>query len=406
MIFFLSSGVIAQVNPSDTGMFRNYPFINLAADTIINSRYLLSFFDKLQGLKDGDSSQVSIVHIGDSHLQADMLTREVRKNLQLEFGNAGRGLIFPLRLAHTNEPADYRSSSNVAWLSTRINSPARFPEPGVSGVSIQSSVNGAYIDINTSNHDSLNYAFDLVTLLHTKDSLQYDFRISDSTIKEDYLMSSSPMEYGDCSTPLQFNQPTSHVRIKAEQCDEKQNSITINGIILQNSNPGILYHVIGVNGAHFSDFNKSPLFFAQLPELKPGLVIVSLGTNEGANARLVEEEMIKSVVEMIAAIKLVNREACILIVTPADDYYHKKYKNPYLRIVHEALLKSADSANVAYLDIYNITGGFGSGSKWRKHALLQRDGVHYNRQGYMLQGYLIYKALNDSYLKYAADRLR
>lgn len=406
IILHLSINATAQLNQADTSMLRNYPFINSAADTIINSKSLFPFFARLQELKDGDSTQVSIVHIGDSHLQADMLTREVRKDLQLEFGNAGRGLIFPHRLARSNEPNDFRSSSNRAWLSARINSPARFPEPGVSGVSIQSGENGVYIDINTFNHDSLNYAFDLVTLLHTKDSLQYDFRISDSTIRESYLMSSTFGEPGGCATPLQFNQLTSHVRIKAEQCDVRQNNITVNGIILQNSSPGILYHVIGVNGAHFNDYNNSPLFYRQLPVLKPDLVIISLGTNEGANARLNEEELIRSVTDMIDSIKKVNLQACILIVTPSDDYFHKKYKNQYLRIVHEALLKSADSKNVACLDIYAITGGYGSCSSWRKYAMMQKDGVHYNRLGYTLQGYLIYKALNTSYLEYAADRLR
>jgi len=33
--------------------------------------------------------------------------------------------------------------------------------------------------------------------------------------------------------------------------------------------------------------------------------------------------------------------------------------------------------------------------------LLRPDGVHFTEEGYRLQGYLIYKAIMNSYLKYA-----
>lgn len=35
--------------------------------------------------------------------------------LQKTFGNAGRGLIVPLKLAKTNEPRDYSIISDIDW---------------------------------------------------------------------------------------------------------------------------------------------------------------------------------------------------------------------------------------------------------------------------------------------------
>ncbi|MEI6062207.1 MAG: SGNH/GDSL hydrolase family protein, partial [Bacteroidota bacterium] len=105
---------------------------------------------------------------------------------------------------------------------------------------------------------------------------------------------------------------------------------------------------------------------------------------------------------MLQGIKSVSPEACIVIATPTDDFWRKKYKNPYLEAVQRALVKSAEAAGVACWDLYDISGGFGSCMQWRKAALMQRDGVHFNKQGYELQGSLLYKALIDSYLKYAA----
>jgi len=388
---------------TDTVVAGEFPFINYEADTLNSASGLGPFFNKLLKLENGDSCQVNIVHIGDSHIQADFLTREVRKNFQLRFGNAGRGLVFPLRVAGTNEPTDYRSSSNIDWTVSKIIGQSRNPEPGISGISISTQQDGGYFDITTFNHDDLDYSFKQVTLIHSKDSLQFDCRISDSPAKFGYLMSAFPLETGDNLTTVPFTQPTNFVRIYSISTEDGQQSATINGVILENDKPGILYHSIGINGAHFNDYNTSPLFYRQMSTLKPDLIIVSLGTNEGANIKITEDEMIASVVSMVRNLRSVNPGAGILITTPADDYFRKKYKNPYLETVQRALVKSAEIENVACWDMYSITGGFGSSVEWRKAAMLQRDGVHFNKQGYTVQGSLLYNALIDSYLKYATD---
>ncbi len=403
IFLFISFGLKGQENVSDTLGVVEFPFINYEADSLINAAHLTPFFEKLLKLENGDSNQVSILHIGDSHIQADFLTREVRKDFQQRFGNAGRGLVFPLRVAGTNEPNDYRSSTNAGWTVAKINSPNRFPEPGLSGISLYSDQPGIYFDITTLNHDDLDYAFDQVTLIHRKDSLQFDCRFTDSPPKFGYLMSASPMEPGEITTSVRFEHPTNYVRIQAEQTEVGQNSVAVNGLLLTNSKPGVLYNSVGINGAHFSDFNNSPLFYTQLKVLKPDLVVISLGTNEGANIKVTADEVIASAITMVQRIKSVNPGTCILIATPVDDYFRKKYKNPYLEAVQRALIQSAVQENVACWDLYGISGGFGSCAEWKKAAMMQKDGVHFNKQGYTLQGSLLYKALIDSYLKYAAD---
>lgn len=403
ILLFISLGLKGQESDPDTLSAVEFPFINYEADTLINASHLLPFFDKLLKLENGDSNQISILQIGDSHIQADFLTREVRKSIQLRFGNAGRGLVFPLRVAGTNEPADFRSTTNTGWTVAKINTQNKNPEPGLSGISMLSGESGSYFDITTTNHDELDYSFNQVTLIHTKDSLQFDCRFTHAPDKFGYLMSARPMEAGESTTSVRFQQPTSFVRVQAEQTEISQSSITVNGLILENNKPGILYHSIGINGAHFSDYNNSPLFFKQMKALKPDLVIISLGTNEGANIKVTEEEILTSVAAMLQSIRSANPGTCILIATPADDYFRRKYKNPYLEAVQRALVKSAELEGVACWDMYTISGGFGSCTEWKKAAMLQHDGVHYNKQGYTLQGSLLYKALIDSYLKYVAN---
>lgn len=408
ILLFATTGMAQVFEPdsletTDSITEAEYSFVNYEADTIKNARLLTNFFSKLLKLENGDTSQINIVHIGDSHIQADFITREVRKNLQLRFGNAGRGLVFPLRVTGTNEPADYRSASGAVWSVTRINSQMRNPEPGIAGISMQTQQSGDFFELTTFNHDDLDYSFNQVVLIHSKDSLQYDCRISSSPEKQGYLMSALPADPGDCITIVPFLHSTNFVRIQTEATELNQQSATINGIILQNSKPGIMYHSIGINGAHFSDYNQSPLFFRQLQLLKPDLIIISLGTNEGANVKITEDEVVTEVIKMVQNIKAAAPSTGLLLTTPADDYFRKKYKNPYLESVQRSLLKCAEMEQLATWDLYSVTGGFGSCIQWRSAGLLQRDGIHYNKPGYSLQGQLLYNALIDSYLKYAAD---
>ena len=63
---------------------------------------------------------LDIVHIGDSHIQAEGNTSRVRRHLQRRYGSAGRGLITPFRLAGTNQPTDYRSTSSTSFASAKL----------------------------------------------------------------------------------------------------------------------------------------------------------------------------------------------------------------------------------------------------------------------------------------------
>src|SRR5450631_1614697 len=85
------------------GLSLKYKFLKTELNRIENdSTSLASFYKKLSMQKKNHNHKISIVHIGDSHLQADFFSGEVRKLLQQQYGNAGRGLMFPFKQANTN----------------------------------------------------------------------------------------------------------------------------------------------------------------------------------------------------------------------------------------------------------------------------------------------------------------
>ena len=56
------------------------------------------------------------MHIGDSHVQADVFTGELRNLLQQSFGYGGRGLVFPYSTGHTHAAIDYATTHTGRWL--------------------------------------------------------------------------------------------------------------------------------------------------------------------------------------------------------------------------------------------------------------------------------------------------
>ena len=144
-----------------------YTFIHYKDNMLHNDSGVLdSFYSKLAVLQQKNQGVVRVFHIGDSHIQADNFSGTVRQNLQENFGNAGRGLVFPYRVAKTNGPDGLLSSSNSVWSAKRnvfINNPMPI---GVSGISIENKDPHATLQISVNNTPSLNYGFTQLTLFH------------------------------------------------------------------------------------------------------------------------------------------------------------------------------------------------------------------------------------------------
>lgn len=97
-----------------------YTFIDTTANTIQfpkGNASFETFFKKLDTLIFENRGQVRILHIGGSHLQADVISSRIREHLIKEYpgASAGRGFIFPFSAARTNTPASYASAYQGIW---------------------------------------------------------------------------------------------------------------------------------------------------------------------------------------------------------------------------------------------------------------------------------------------------
>lgn len=144
-------------NPTRTG---NKDFNNI---TLLNS-----VFEKLYQLEKNKKGKINIVHIGDSHVQADFFTNSIRQTLQSRFGNGGYGFTFPYKLAKTNGTSFIRYSSDIVWESRRNIYPVTDVSIGLSGIGLYTNNSDFSIEINTSPE----YSFNTIKVLYpTKDPL-------------------------------------------------------------------------------------------------------------------------------------------------------------------------------------------------------------------------------------------
>lgn len=124
LIFILITGLAnAQQLPVDENKVpKQYPQVSLVFNRIFNGSGLDSFYHKLQQLKKTKTGRVTVVHIGDSHLQSDNLPGIVRKSLQDFFGSAGKGASYSRVNSSTGNIKD---STGILYHAIGING-ARF----------------------------------------------------------------------------------------------------------------------------------------------------------------------------------------------------------------------------------------------------------------------------------------
>ncbi len=372
---------------------KHYSFVKEDLNIIHNAEELAPFFTTLNTF---NKKQINILHIGDSHLQANYITGVLRDKFQAMFGNAGRGLIVPYQLAGTNSPEDILSLSNITWEGKRNCKPLLPQANGIGGITIESKDSTATFFFRLPEK----YAFTKMTLFFENDGKIFDLSAKDLAngqiieVKK-YLSPSDPNV-----AILSFQKPTTEVEISSSKTDPAQTHTTILGINTENDQKGLIYHSIGVNGAEYFHYDTSRYFNEETPFLKPDIIIISLGTNEAYRRNKdFKEDLIKEQINsFITNLKKYNPGVPFLITTPANAY-REKVQNPNIKTMRDILVSYCKENNLAYWDLQEITG---SAANWKTNNLFSKDLLHYNKEGYQLQGNLLFKAILNSYNNYVA----
>lgn len=411
-----------------------------------NQLQLDSFFEKLYQLESTKKGKINIVHIGDSHVQADFLTNIIRKSLQDKFGDAGYGFTFPFKLAKTNGTNLVRYASDAEWNSRLNVSPISADvNIGLSGIGLYTTDANCAVEITT-----IEEPFNSIKAFYSTKSPQFMFSLpgevpnkiklteqpteirnnkhviksgetlsmisvrykttiealkKENNLKSDHIEAGATLkipirvekakeeelESDTASVSLQetpyYTSYTSPVRLnKINLLPIKNNNLKshdISGFIIENNNPGLIYHAVGVNGAKISDFNKYPLFFEQLNVMEADLIILSFGTNESFQ-KLPVDSFIRNLNNMVEKIRKGNPDVAILVMAPPPSLMRRKNSNKLVEQYAKALTNLKDYPT---WDLYTYMGGekgIREGGKYVK--MIAKDKIHYTIKGYRTQG--------------------
>lgn len=401
--FFLLLTLLLAVAPIIAA--QEIDFINENANVIIlNGDDWSALRRSLANPRSWKDGKWQVVQVGDSHIQPDIMTAQVRWKLQDKWGNGGRGLIAALNLAHTNEPRDYYlKSTDRVKASSRLLSRTWTTEIGLTGVAVRWDSTFTTLQIKAKEDDD---RFTSVTLLHAANG-GYETAMVDGELLFAKALSGWASRF---DLTHATDTVTMIVPCKSD----------FYGAILSNPNRGVMVHSIGNNGATYSTYLKVPQFAQQMQVLNPQLIIISLGTNETVgNLAGVEDNIHR----LVTSLQKSMPGAHILLTTPMD--WHKRvtsrvpqqvkvgggkrrkaryktvYKstttyasNPNVPRLRDIILQYGKQHCVAVWDLYAVAGGAGACSKWVAAGLMNpSDHLHQLEAGYELQGMLLGDAL-------------
>lgn len=388
----------AQVFPNIT---RDYPFVNTDTNQleINNSKLIFGFYEKMDSLVRYGNSRINVFHLGDSHIQADFISHRMRDHMQnIGYGqNAGRGFVFPYRMANTNNPLNYKVDYQGSWKNCRNVQRDTSCAMGLGGVSVFSKDSAATFSIWMPERNQHKYMFDQVRVFHEIDTSQWMLVPADTNLS--FIVDDVP-EYG--YTRYIFNELMDSIRFKLLKKDTLagNENYVLHGLSLDNQEPGIVYHSVGVNGAEVRSWLRCDLLQKHLSAINPDLIIISLGTNDAYIKRFNEQAFKYNYRALIERLRAAAPDAAFLLIAPGDNYRYRRYLNRNNARATAVIKGIAEEQGFAFWNFYQVMGELNSISYWYKAGLTARDRLHFNQRGYYLQADLLFNAFMQAWSEY------
>lgn len=388
--------VMAQVPayPVDLPMYDFIRYDDNLFKLIDDNKGYRDLFAKFDTLIRTGNNQIKIVHLGGSHVQADVYTHRVRQELQSLYPGilGSRGFFFPYPLAQTNSPANLWVTYSGTWKSCKSTQPEPAFPLGLSGItSVLTSTSGS-IKIVT-RFDSLNcYDFNRIKIFCNagETGIFPEIKAEHLPVRADRNITTGYIQYN-------LTDFTDTLCMYVVQPDSVLKPFQLYGISLENNDPGVVYSSVGINGARLESYLRCGLFVQQLKSLEPDWVIVSIGTNEGNTRRFDAGDYRAEYLKLLDSIRLAAPKAALLLTVPNDCYLFKRYINYNTAAMREIIFDIARTYRCGVWDFYMVMGGLNSAKAWYNHGLMNKDHIHFNKPGYLLKGDLFFRAFLQSW---------
>ena len=374
------------------------------------------FFQSLRDLETGTQQKpgtrvVRILHFGDSHVEADLWTGEMRRLMQARFGDAGTGYVMPGRpwryFRHT-----LARSTGTGWETMGLGKDPGDGFVGLGGAALTPGPKAGLAAVETSCGP---YEIQLglpdghaMVRLYQDGECVFSGPVEETTAGRvggvTVTFQPIPSEGAPCAALAFITGDTGvpdaphQVAIEAES-----GNLRILGADFRSGSGGVLYDALGLIGTEVDSLDRwrAGVRAALLQHASPSLVIVSYGTNDMGRSQFSEEEYRQLCSRLFADLRKEAPGVPVLVTGPIDrDGKRKRVKG----IVREnepeviaALRQAAKENGCAFWDARAAMGGEGSIAKWKAARLAQGDYVHLTEAGYVKLAALLYDQLMAAY---------
>lgn len=342
-----------------------------------DSNNLDSFFAALYKLEQGHAGVVTILHYGDSPTTADLITGDIRAQMQARFGDAGRGYTLVAKPWAWYGHRGVEMSSSGWKMRTGVGL-IREGIYGLGGAAFEGKP-GAWSRFRIT--ESAQSAVEIEYLARpgggsfsiSSDGIQV---VSQSTDAEEqtagFLHAALP-----AGTKIVSIQPTA-------------GSVTLFGVDFRRGQQGLLYDSLGLNGATTSVLARvmQPRIWKQeLDHAGPSLIIVNYGSNESSFGKFVHTMYANELRLAIARIRQLDPDASILIMSPMDrgeraglDEIETMDTIPEIVAIQRQV---AAESHCAFFSTYDAMGSSGTMARWYTASprLVTADLLHPTPQG-------------------------
>jgi hypothetical protein len=340
-------------------------------------------------IKSASEKKVTLVHFGDSHIQAEWPTSKTRDVLQEYYGNGGYGMIFPYSAAKTYSSKRYKTSHLGNWTFTKsFQSSSKVPM-GIAGMGVSTNQVSSSLKFRFIEKDTVS---DILKFFIPKDSSMFDFVINFG----DTLIEVSIIEYsmnGKSFIEIPIPGKLRDFSISFIANNKVQNKFELYGISAEASDKnGILYHSVGVGAAPYNSVLRQKLLETHLVDIHPDIVVLDFGTNDYLYYDKIDSELSIDIVKIIGLMKMINPEMIIILTTAQDLYYKGNYIKSGVKF-RDLIRTISESEGCLFWDWYSVSGGSKSLLKWRSKGYCQKDLVHLTIKGYHAKGQLFANAI-------------
>lgn len=331
----------------------------VVVDENTDSRIFLQAF--YASLAESGRSKIRVLHYGDSQIEEDRMTQQIREGLQKRYGGRGVGL---MPLAQTIPTITVRQELRMnGRMVTPQQGPRRYMVYAASKENQRSdSLYGIMGQVAVMADSLVAGSEDITAVCRPQtESAHYDcMRV-----------------FADSSIHYTLSGDTVHLTGKGNVYGLSQESDT--GVIVDN------IPMRGCLGLVFTKMDSIQIAdFCREENVR--LIILQFG----GNAIPYNEKpgtiqgIVKSLRKQVLFVQSCAPEASILFIGPSDmirmtDGVWESY--PLIAYMDKLLRKMALEENIAYFSLYDWMGGAGSMIRWQENGLAGKDGIHFLRSG-------------------------